>query len=300
MIPEPDLLDAAAAIAADARITNADALPGGSSATVVRLSLTTPGGSGRDVVVRQHSDRVGKGHAVAVAAKEFELLRHLVGNDLEVPAPLALHGDTTAGGPWLATEFVDGSAPVGRSDPEAVLDAMAAFLVRLHSLDPSSLSVPGLARIEDPAEALPGHLPSDPVARELAGALRDGIDRSPNDDALLHGDFWPGNVLMSDQRLVAVVDWEDAAVGDPLVDLACARVEITCADGREWADHFTGAYLDASGPLDRTDLPLWEAYVAATALSSMHLWGLDADDEAERRATTRACFDRAAAAVLTR
>ena len=44
----------------------------------------------------------------------------------------------------------------------------------------------------------------------------------PNPPALLHGDYWPGNILWKDGRLAAVIDWEDACLGDPLVDLAMA------------------------------------------------------------------------------
>jgi aminoglycoside phosphotransferase (APT) family kinase protein len=36
--------------------------------------------------------------------------------------------------------------------------------------------------------------------------------------SLLHGDYWPDNTLWRDGRLVCVIDWEDAALGDPLAD----------------------------------------------------------------------------------
>ncbi len=38
--------------------------------------------------------------------------------------------------------------------------------------------------------------------------------------------------------------------------------------------------------IDLTDLALWDVYVSATALRSMHLWGLSSDDERIRRRTT--------------
>lgn len=70
--------------------------------------------------------------------------------------------------------------------------------------------------------------------------------------------------------------------------------------GSEAADRFAAGHLGEIGSLDRNDLPLWEAYVAATALSSVHLWSLDPDDEARRRTVTRTCFERAAGAFLAR
>lgn len=38
--------------------------------------------------------------------------------------------------------------------------------------------------------------------------------------ALVHGDFWPENMLKRQSRLVGVLDWEAAAIGDASVDLA--------------------------------------------------------------------------------
>jgi hypothetical protein len=66
---------------------------------------------------------------------------------------------------------------------------------------------------------------------------------------LLHGDFWPGNTLWRDGRLVAVIDWEDAAVGDPLADVANARVELLWALGLEAMDDFTRRYEAAAADL---------------------------------------------------
>jgi thiamine kinase-like enzyme len=54
-----------------------------------------------------------------------------------------------------------------------------------------------------------------------------------NQAALLHGDFWPGNILWKNGRLTAVIDWEDAALGDPVADFANSRLEILWAYGRK-------------------------------------------------------------------
>ncbi len=75
--------------------------------------------------------------------------------------------------------------------------------------------------------------------------------------------------------------------------------------------HFTSSYLaavrqhagptepDATLPAIRAGMmPIRELYVSATALASMHTWNLPSDDEARRRATTRACFDSAADDLL--
>lgn len=58
--------------------------------------------------------------------------------------------------------------------------------------------------------------------------------------ALVHLDDWRGNVLWDRGQTTAVVDWEEAACGDPVVDVAYCRdddePELTPA---RWAVHHT-------------------------------------------------------------
>jgi hygromycin-B 4-O-kinase len=46
------------------------------------------------------------------------------------------------------------------------------------------------------------------------------IDRCPEERALIHGDFGSNNVLADGGRVTAVLDWDQAMVGDPLHDVA--------------------------------------------------------------------------------
>ena len=71
---------------------------------------------------------------------------------------------------------------------------------------------------------------------------------------LVHGDYWPGNILWRDGRIVAVVDWEDAAVGEPLADLANCRLEILWSFGIEAMNDFTDDYRSLM-TVDFTNLP---------------------------------------------
>lgn len=286
-----DQRSAAEAVMPDVVAVSAEPLAGGSSASVVALSLRSPDGDERTVVFRQHTNRAAKDQARIVAAKEFHLTDALVHEGLEVARPLALHGDATTDGPWLVSECVEGTTDVAEHQVDSVLTQMADYLARLHRVDPGRLSVPGIVEIENPVEALPRYLLDDDTGRSIGRMLETGIERRPNPSVLLHGDYWPGNVMFDDGRLVAVLDWEDATWGDPLVDLACARVELTCAYGPGASERFTASYFDAHPQLGRHDLALWEVYVAATALSAMHRWGLAPSDEAARRHTTTHFLD---------
>lgn len=293
---------AAGSLMPDVANVHSEPLTGGSSAFVTRLTLESARGELRHVVFRQHADRVAKEHDSLVASKEFHVTRRLAEIGFEVAEPLALHDDGTANGPWLVTEWIEGSTAVGSADLDSSLTQMADFLARLHAVDPDGLRVPGLHVIENPVEVLRDVVPAGGTGESLVSRLNAGVRRTPNADVVLHGDFWPGNVMFHRGELVAVLDWEDAQLGDPLVDLACARVEVTCAYGPGACEDFTLAYLAAaaqrSTPLVLDDLALWEAYVSSTALRSMHLWGLSPVDESTRRATTRDFFAAAATRLI--
>ena len=56
-----------------------------------------------------------------------------------------------------------------------------------------------------------------------------------------------------------MIDWEDAAIGDPLADLANARLEILWAYGWDAMTTFTARYL-ARCSVDVTALPTINAY----------------------------------------
>ena len=61
-------------------------------------------------------------------------------------------------------------------------------------------------------------LPSD-----LQRAALRALDTMPDDDRLCHGDFWPGNILMSSRGPI-IIDWIDATRGNPLADVARSSV----------------------------------------------------------------------------
>lgn len=57
------------------------------------------------------------------------------------------------------------------------------------------------------------------LPRHLRAKALAALEAMPDGNQLCHGDFWPGNILMSPRGAV-VIDWNRASCGNPLADLA--------------------------------------------------------------------------------
>ncbi len=266
---------------------------GGVSAHVTAVELALPDGGSERIVVRRHG-AIDKGHNPDIATTEFRVLEAVHAAGLAVPAPLLLDQvGELFGEPCLVTAFVDGSTDVAPDDLPDALRQMAAFLSRLHAIDIATIDLPALPHKDDPTPNTMRYLPDGPMGERIGAAHEThGPITSTNRPALLHGDFWPGNVMWRDGNLVAVLDWEDAAIGDPVADLAGSRNELLWKHGLDAREQFTGLFLSMS-PIDLTNLPFWEISSAAGALALMGDWGLDPEVEADMRAKCEWAIDEA-------
>jgi aminoglycoside phosphotransferase (APT) family kinase protein len=272
-------------------------LEGGVSAHVTAVDLALPGGATERVVVRQHG-AIDKGHNPDIATTEFRVLEAVHAAGLAVPEPLLLdQAGELLGAPGLVTAFVDGSTDVAPSELPDALRQMARFLSRLHAVDIETAGLPALPHADDPTANTMRYLPGGSLGERIRAVHASRGPITPtNRPALLHGDFWPGNVMWREGELVAVLDWEDAAIGDPVADLAGSRNELLWKYGLDAREQFTERYL-AMTSIDLTNLPFWEISGAAGALALMGEWGLDPEIEADMRAKCEWAIDQALRAL---
>ncbi|MGA8113788.1 MAG: aminoglycoside phosphotransferase family protein [Actinocatenispora sp.] len=189
---------------------------------------------GDDVVLRfplQPSlDPALRDALVSEQDKARRIARHV---PLPVPEPLGLGepGDGYAG-PWTAYRWIPGET----ASVEAIADAdlfardLARFVRDLHAIDTGGAVWAGGGRggpLRDEDQHLRAALAqsthlvdTERVAQVWERCLDAGAHVGA--DVWIHGDLMPGNLLLRDGRLAAVIDLGTVCAGDPAVDLVVA------------------------------------------------------------------------------
>jgi aminoglycoside phosphotransferase (APT) family kinase protein len=267
----------------DLTLVRAQALTGGVSAQVTRIDAVRPDGTADALVLRQYGAANLRSDP-HVAAHEYQLLTLLRRAGLPVPRPrLADESRRIVPVPCLIVEFVDGETitePAQLTGPRLAFSGqLAAALASIHRAGVAQSDVPYLAEIRGSATARIGTWPSSLDHALNEAAVRAALARAwpppqMNEAVLLHGDYWPGNVLWRRGSLVCVIDWEDAALGDPVADLANARMELSMLFGAAAASEFTEQYCDLMPSLDLAALPHWDLFAALRHAGRMTTWGL--------------------------
>ncbi len=93
------------------------------------------------------------------------------------------------------------------------------------------------------------------------------------ESVFLHGDVWPGNLLWIGDRCVGLIDWKEAGVGDPGVDLGKLRFQAAMLHGPDGPVLVLEGYEDEIGR-NATDVPYWDA-VSALNLNTTELDAVD-------------------------
>lgn len=109
-----------------------------------------------------------------------------------------------------------------------------------------------------------------PAPLALQRAAIDRLTTLPHGDALLHGDYHLGNIMIGPQGLT-VIDWSKGAVGHPAADVARTEMLMRFGIGpddwitnlwRDWAARrFTRTYLAAS-TISQADIDIYRPFVA--------------------------------------
>ncbi len=227
-------------------------------------------------------------------AREYRVVAALQDTPVPVARAIALcEDDAVLGAPFQVVEFIAGQVVRRRAQLEALsrtvidgcVDSLIRVLVDLHGVDPEAV---GLGDFGKPSGYLERQvrrwgsqwelvrLPDDhrdADVQRLHAGLRDSIPQQSR-SSIVHGDYRIDNTILDiddPTRVLAVVDWELSALGDPLSDAALMCVyrdpalDLIVNAQAAWtspllptADELADRYSLASG----WPLAHWEFYMA--------------------------------------
>ncbi len=242
-------------------------LHGGISASMTAFEVELPGGERKRFIARQPNDWHYQ-HDANPSRTEFRALSALVRMEMPVQRPYfveepADETDRTI----LILEYIEGAADASPSDVDDYVEQFATTLCRIHQAPWEGTDLASLRPLPPNHPPPSGNLDVEMREGEIRAAL-EALEPHivPNAPVLSHGDYWPGNTLWRDGRLVAVIDWESARIGDPLMDLAVARLDILWVFGAEAMRRMTEVYQTCANT-DLTSLPYWDLRASLRPLS---------------------------------
>ncbi|MGW3010183.1 phosphotransferase family protein [Streptomyces sp. NPDC001219] len=236
------------------RIVRADALHGGITAEMRRLTIGTRHGGTRALVLRTFVDPFHVEHAEDSLNREAGALTQLAGTG--VPAPGLVAVDPTAAHceyPSLLMTHLAGRPVLNDEGVETRVPLLARQLVAIHAFRPAKR--PREYATLTTADTVVTPKGADAVA--WAAAI-DLIRKPapPYEGRFLHRDFQPGNVLFdvpprrpADARITGVVDWAAASWGPADLDVAHCSTNLALLHGPSWGLRFSEAYEEAGGVL---------------------------------------------------
>ena len=234
---------------------------------------------------------------------EASVLRAAAATGVPVPRLLA-NGREELGSSFMILSHVEGETiarKILRDEEFAVarrdlVGQFARALAAIHSIDPADVAgLPAtdqVAQYRQSLDDLDAQLDQAHPAFELAFRWLERNRPASARRTVVHGDFRLGNVMVGDDGLRAVLDWELAHVGDPMEDLGwlCVRAwrfgSPLPVAGLGGYDELLAAYATATGHVaDRDALRWWEVLgtlkwgIMCMLQTSAHLLGFSRSHE---------------------
>jgi aminoglycoside phosphotransferase (APT) family kinase protein len=182
-------------------------------------------------------------------AHEYEILRLVERAGVPATRPILLDAEGEYFGvPAMVISYLPGKPLFPTKNIERWTEGLAAVLLRLHDVtseeyDLSWLHVQLRDGMRERIDEWKAQGTDDPLADEMLRALDAELDRIDfSNPTLVHDDFWSGNTVAYRGRIIGIIDWTTAEVGDPRTDVSECRVDLVLSHGMEVADAFRDDY----------------------------------------------------------
>lgn len=266
-------------------------VPGGWETSTYRFQLGDTGPLPdlyqRPLVLRAYSSR----HGLSRLRREFEVQSHLWKRGYPVPRPILMEeGSWPLGGPFMLMEWIPGETLLHflLEHPMNIWrypGYMAELQWRLHTMPVSDFPVsagPHLPRSLKSLEQIIRDCNLDGVAPGLEW-LQSHQPEPAAKPCIVHLDYHPLNLLVREGRFEAVLDWNDADVGDYHADVAATLLLVDVCpvrmhSWRHWLVSLPGQgilrrrYLRAYRRRMPIDARKLRYYLAWAALRRLLMW----------------------------
>ena len=213
----------------DLRVTSVEPIPEGHSGFTYFVTVENGEGPARYVLRLPPPGARIAGPADVVRQGRIMSALHAAG--LPTPAVPAISTEPVIDGrPFILMEAVEGMRIEKAAIEQKAIDiatSAVGVLKRLHALPLEQTGLGDEESVGLQAEMmrwamLMQRAPEELTIRagELGGllAVQLPVERAPT---LVHGDYHYGNMLFQGPEVIAVLDWEIAQIGQPLLDLGC-------------------------------------------------------------------------------
>lgn len=199
------------------RLANATALGASSRATPWKIEVEGEGG--RTVYLLRFGESVSSREVAALEAM----------TDYPLPTPRVLLWDESnadAGTPIFISEFIDGTSllPPMIAGEAWAIDLYVDTACELQAITTAELPAAFVEQFgttesaRDVVDEAYRRFPEPTPLHEAAYRQLIATQPVSPDTEFSNGDLWPDNVLVKDQRLVGVIDWQHAGWSDPIFE----------------------------------------------------------------------------------
>jgi aminoglycoside phosphotransferase (APT) family kinase protein len=290
--PEPPSLEAISVlldrIAAGSKPVRVETLPGSYSNFTWLVQALDANGAPLRLVLRRYAV-FGDYDLGEKASREFKTYQLLQRYGIPAPQPVYLdRNGKLFGAPSIVTSYVPGRLIESPSNPLEWARSLAIMLARIHTIPCSAEEQEFLLDAKAEAtwfirsEAAPAYMQAHPQGTIVWQTVKDLFSRLQNTaPTLVHIDYWPGNILWEEAQISAVVDWEEAAYGDPAIDVAYCCMNMALGGMPQAADEFLHTYeLERDQPV--ANLGFWELAAAARPMIDPEDWQIAKPPGSER------------------
>jgi aminoglycoside phosphotransferase (APT) family kinase protein len=279
MPPDDDLATRLAGVLGVPRVEGLQRMAGGASRETWSFRVPAAGAAsqrGQRLILRRDPPGATRITPTSSMGHEAAAIRAAEAASVPVPTVVAASEDAAlVGSPFIVMHHVDGETiprRILREDSFAdvrprLAGQCGAALAGIHSIDRAA--VPGLADVDQLAHyrGVLDEIAEPHPAFELALRWLERNRPPQRERCVVHGDFRHGNLIISPERLSAVLDWELVHLGDPMEDLGWVCVKawrfgsaLPVGGFGHYEDLVAGYEGAGSAPVDRDAMAWWELF----------------------------------------